>query len=189
MADRREHILTTSHRLFRHYGFAKTTIADIAREAKVAVGTVYLEFDSKELILEALSVRAHGRVLEAMTTAAVAKQLDDRLTRALEARTAAFLELHAEGQHARELVFCGTDGVNRANQRFCEEERALFARILEDGTRPQAEVDRLAVLVQKSVVALTPPMLEHLSKEDAKALTTDLAALLLEGLSRKSKKR
>ncbi len=189
MADRRELILSTSNRLFRHYGFAKTTIADIARESKVAVGTVYLEFDSKELILEALSVRAHGRVLEAMTTAAVAKQLEDRFTRAVEARTNAFLELHGEGHHACELVFCGSGGVKSANSRFCEEERALFGRIIEDGTRTKAEVDRAALLVQKSLLALTPPCLYELPKEEALRLANDLSALLLEGLSRKPKKR
>jgi hypothetical protein len=54
-AERRQTILAAAERLLRHYGPGKTTIAEIAREADVGVGTVYLEFSSKDAILEALS--------------------------------------------------------------------------------------------------------------------------------------
>jgi len=47
--DRRRVILDTAARLLRHYGPAKTTMADIARAADIAVGSVYLEFASKEV--------------------------------------------------------------------------------------------------------------------------------------------
>lgn len=189
MGDRRELILGTAQRLFHHYGFAKTTMADIARESKIAVGTVYLDFDSKDVILEALSQRAHGRVLEAMSTAALAKQLDDRISRMIEARTEAFFELHKDGQHACELVFCGNAAVKSANTRFCQEELALLARAIEDGTRTKAEVDRLAYVVQKSLLALTPPCLYELPKDEALRLAKDLSELVVDGLARKSKKR
>jgi AcrR family transcriptional regulator len=46
--------------LFKHYGFEKTTVADIAHAARIGVGSVYLEFDSKETVARELSKRATG---------------------------------------------------------------------------------------------------------------------------------
>src|SRR5262245_17349677 len=67
--DRREQILEAADRLLRHYGPHKTTIADVAREANVGVGTVYLEFCSKEALIEELSQTRHRAVLDAMRAA------------------------------------------------------------------------------------------------------------------------
>ena len=67
--ERREHILAVAERLLRHYGPQKTTIAEIARAADVGVGTVYLEFPSKEAIVEELSRVRHRGVLGAMESA------------------------------------------------------------------------------------------------------------------------
>lgn len=61
--DRRKNILDAATRLFRHHGHAKTTMADIAREAGVAVGSVYLDVPSKEAIVEELSSITHVRVV------------------------------------------------------------------------------------------------------------------------------
>ena len=52
--SRKFKILESAHKLFSHYGFEKTTIEDIAKEAELGKGTIYLEFDSKEAILMAI---------------------------------------------------------------------------------------------------------------------------------------
>ena len=54
--DRRCRILAAAARLLADGGVNRTTIAGIAREAGVAVGSVYLEFQSKDDIIEALSL-------------------------------------------------------------------------------------------------------------------------------------
>lgn len=52
-------IVKAAWAMFARYGFAKTTMSDIAREAGVARQTVYNAFDSKEAILRAV-VRVAG---------------------------------------------------------------------------------------------------------------------------------
>lgn len=47
-AATRELIRTTAHRMFAQHGFDRITIADVAREAKVAVQTVFNHFATKE---------------------------------------------------------------------------------------------------------------------------------------------
>ena len=53
-AGRFHQILEASFRLFANQGFHPTTIRQIAQEAKIADGTVYLYFENKEDILHSL---------------------------------------------------------------------------------------------------------------------------------------
>lgn len=55
--DTRERILEVAERLFRHYGYDKTTVADMARELGMSPANVYRFFASKLEIVEAIAVR------------------------------------------------------------------------------------------------------------------------------------
>jgi AcrR family transcriptional regulator len=55
--DMRTRILDEAERLFRHYGYTKTTVADIARELRMSPANVYRFFPSKAAIHEALADR------------------------------------------------------------------------------------------------------------------------------------
>src|SRR4051812_33234960 len=105
-ARRREHILNAADRLLRHYGPHKTTVADVAREAGVGVGSVYLDFPSKDALIEELSRARYRAVLDAMGAAVAAKgrPFRERLSGAFDARLGAFLALADEGAHACDLV-------------------------------------------------------------------------------------
>lgn len=55
--ERETRILEAATRLFLHFGYNKTTVSDIAREASISKGAIYLHFDSKEALFEALIER------------------------------------------------------------------------------------------------------------------------------------
>ncbi|MBB4198294.1 AcrR family transcriptional regulator [Rhodoblastus sphagnicola] len=57
---------------FSHAGFQAARLDDIAAQAGIAKGTVYLYFESKERLLEALVASAIGAPLEAMEKAVAA---------------------------------------------------------------------------------------------------------------------
>src|SRR5579859_8153555 len=52
--DKRERLIQTTVTLVHQQGFHQTTLADIARQAQVPLGTVYYFFKTKEAIGEAL---------------------------------------------------------------------------------------------------------------------------------------
>jgi AcrR family transcriptional regulator len=52
--ETRARILKEAERLFRHYGYAKTTVADIAAECGMSPANVYRFFASKSEIVEAI---------------------------------------------------------------------------------------------------------------------------------------
>lgn len=54
---REQRILDAALDLIVHYGYDKTTVSDIAREAGVSKGAIYLHFSSKDELFEALLLR------------------------------------------------------------------------------------------------------------------------------------
>lgn len=200
--DRRTAILEVAARLFGHYGPAKTTIADIAREAQIGIGTVYLVFPSKEAIVEELSSTAHERVLKAMTRIAEARGTGgastiDRLVKMLEVRTLTFLELGQEGQHACELLTCkgggvktGASPVAQVHGRYKEEEHALLTAVLATALAngelaPGTKPERAARLVQRAFATLSPPWLYEQPADEVVRAAREMCRLLLAGLCRR----
>ena len=55
--EREQRILDAAADLFVHYGYDKTTVDDIARQAGVSKGAIYLHFKSKDELFEGLLVR------------------------------------------------------------------------------------------------------------------------------------
>jgi len=187
--ERRAQILDCAERLLAHYGPSKTTIGDIARETGIGIGSVYLEFGSKDDIIGELARRRHERVLEAMRRAAARGSYAERLTRVLEARVQTLFELSGEGMHACDLVFCKSAAVKTSYGRFREDELELVAELLRDGTKAgELEVKqpkRAAELVQRAYATLSPPWLFEQDRKEVLACVRAMNELLLLGLLRR----
>src|SRR5687767_13082499 len=65
ITDKREAILRAAIRVFAHNGYFNSKVADIASEAGVADGTVYLYFKSKEEILHSIFDRSMEEAIAA----------------------------------------------------------------------------------------------------------------------------
>lgn len=55
--ERENRILDAATDLITHYGYDKTTVSDIAKKAGISKGAIYLHFDSKDALFEALLQR------------------------------------------------------------------------------------------------------------------------------------
>ncbi len=78
-------ILEAARRAFAARGLRGTTIADIAEEADIALGTIYLYFASKEAVFAALSVHLNELIATAVFTTPIAVSLEDTIRRKVEA--------------------------------------------------------------------------------------------------------
>jgi AcrR family transcriptional regulator len=185
---RRDQILKAAERLLGRYGPAKTTMAEVAREAQVGVGTVYLEFASKDAIVEELSTARHRKVIEAMRKAADAKSgsFRDRLTGIFEAKTAMLLRFADEGAHACDLVHCMSPAVRAAEKRFVEEEKTLLAAHLYEGAcagefdAPKPEI--LARTILRAYTAFSPPWLFRMPREEVNSALRAMHDVVLKGV-------
>src|SRR5436190_14570990 len=85
---RRSEILQAARKVFARRGYRATTVDDIAAEAKIAKGTLYLYFKSKEAIyLTALVHDARGLQEESAARVAAAKGVRAKLEQFIAVRT------------------------------------------------------------------------------------------------------
>lgn len=186
--ERRQQILAAAEQLLCRYGPAKTTVADVAREAGVSVGSVYLEFSSKDDIVEELSASSHRKVLDAMRAeiGRAGRTSEERLRAALEIRVEAFLRLSAEGSHACDLFHCGNAAVRTAHDRFRTNEQSLLAEVIESGRQSGefavADVADAARTLLVAYMRLSPPWLYGLPRDDVPRLLRSLHDLVFRGL-------
>ncbi|MEL6338447.1 MAG: helix-turn-helix domain-containing protein [Myxococcota bacterium] len=150
---RRLKVLAAAERLLRRTGYRGTTISSVAQEADIAVGSVYLDFASKDAIVRELSRRSYESVLVRIRAAvAEAESPSSALQVALEERTLALHELWAADPHARDLFDCRACGeVARTRQDFEREEQRLLEEVLRGG----ADAYRIELADRPDVVAGT----------------------------------
>jgi AcrR family transcriptional regulator len=191
--QRRETILAACERLLHRYGPSKTTMQDIAREARIAVGTVYLEFDSKETILLELSSRKHKLLLQTIERELAAdRPFGERIRSAIDARTDAYFRIAEGGAHGSDLVHCSNAAVTKAHTAFMQAEHALFATTLREGARAgELEVSQPVVAARAMLVAyarFSPPWLFSAPREETRVLLRNVHEVVLFGLVKRKKR-
>ena len=97
-------IIEAADRLFTRFGFRRTSMDDIAREAGVAKGTLYLYFVSKEALFRALLARNVG-LAEQLCDAALARggDLATQIFGQLDAWFGMVLDRYGASGHLSEL--------------------------------------------------------------------------------------
>ncbi|ABS62235.1 transcriptional regulator, TetR family [Parvibaculum lavamentivorans DS-1] len=109
LADKREVIISSALDLFRHYGYRRTSMEDIARAAAVAKGTLYLYFKSKDELFEAICRTLAEQVAEGVTAAeALDLPLERKLAALMEAKLGFVYRWILSSPHAAELVDSGS---------------------------------------------------------------------------------
>jgi AcrR family transcriptional regulator len=189
MGSRKELILVAAVRLMKKHGWDKTTVAEIAREANVGTGTVYLEFRSKESIILELSMQRYGETLRAMRRATMRNgSWSDRLRAMVNERTDMFINMRQEGEHAADLLYCPKGSVQRARDTFERGQIELLVDFLtaameEDGTRQKdLQPRRTAIAIMLAYMSFTPPDLFKIPPEEISERLESLHEIILPGI-------
>jgi AcrR family transcriptional regulator len=102
---RRDAILAAAQECFWRSGIRRTAIEDIADEAGLAKGTIYLYFESKEELFAALAAQLCEQSLVGVQAALAGEgSLAQRLAGALDAKIGHFHRLLSGSPHAAELL-------------------------------------------------------------------------------------
>ncbi len=135
--DVRQKILDAAEHRLWHYGFKKTTIDEIASDAGVGKGTVYLYFESKEDIGLAIMAQFKEKSLCECKTIAhdPAKGPVEKLTEMLQQSMLRAHQRCAESPATLELVIAIKPHIQTRMKPYVEKEYALLAEVLEEGNR------------------------------------------------------
>lgn len=103
-ASRVEQIADAALKRFARYGFKRTSMDDIAREAGLAKATLYLHFKGKEDVFRAMVSRLGQQVsLRRQNVAAMTAPFPIRLAALLEAHYGTAFASYGAGEHLDEL--------------------------------------------------------------------------------------
>lgn len=134
-------IVRAATMLFSRYGFRKTTVDLIAREADVAKPTLYAHFTDKEAIFVAVCRHVMDGILAAATAALERTDVVDRVTEILAAKFTRIFELVHSSPHARELI----DSKDAQARDIVAKADLAFAKLLADALRTAIRRGELAL--------------------------------------------
>lgn len=190
--EMRQRILEATEARFRHYGYNKTTVADIAGDLGISTAYVYKFFASKLAICEAIVGTMLNRIGDQLDMLAQANQpASERLRLLYKTLLAQSVELYFQERKLHELIRVGLDARYAAVDQFKERMRSAARAIVESG-RASGEFETrtpIADVVDGVWISLVPfahpAVLEHLiDNVDLEKHARHMADLALRGMAR-----
>ena len=188
----RESILDATDRLLARFGYRKMTVEDIAAEAGIGKGTIYLHFNSKEEVVLSHVDRIVDR-LKQQHLAVIARSKITALERIRQMLLARVLFRFDSIQHytqsLNDLLAALRPGLVARRARYFEEEAEIFAEVLAEG-RASGEFDienemtaaRAMLEATNSLLPYSLSTTELGEREEVERRTSAIADLLLRGL-------
>ncbi len=133
--DVRERIIEAAEQRLWHYGFKKTTMDEIASDAGVGKGTVYLHFQSKEDVALAIMAKFKEHSLQKIAGIAHDKTKDP-VSKLKEMLREPLVDAYArclESPSTLELAVALKPHIREMMLPYSEREHALLASVLEEG--------------------------------------------------------
>ena len=138
----RDQIVKAAHEYFAHYGYAKTTVSDLARTIGFSKAYIYRFFESKQAIGEAICGACCDTLYERVREAVEQGQdATDKLRRFAKAVTSAGMELLFSDRKLHEIAAHASKEKWVATQVYSERLQRLIEDILKEG-RESGEFER-----------------------------------------------
>ncbi|THK37885.1 TetR/AcrR family transcriptional regulator [Ensifer sp. MPMI2T] len=127
-------ILDSAERLFRHYGYSKTNVADIARDLEMSPANIYRFFASKTEIHQALCARMlAASYQQAHEIAHLPLSASERLRRYAHAQHKMTVETMLDQQKVHEMVVVAIEREWHVIEKHIDRIDQLLAEIIREG--------------------------------------------------------
>jgi len=188
----RDSILDATDRLLARFGYRKMTVEDIAAEAGIGKGTVYLHFSSKEEVVLSHVDRIVDR-LKQQHLAVIARSENtapERIRQMLLARVLfRFDSIQHYTQSLNDLLAALRPGLLARRAKYFEEEAQLFAEVLTEGRGSGEFQFENALTTARALLEATNGLLPYSlsthelgERDEVERRTSAIADLLLQGL-------
>lgn len=133
-ADTATRILEVAEAQFRHYGYSKTTVADVAKELGMSPANIYRFFASKAELLEGVCARLLGQSQKlAEDCAALPFSAEERLRRYSMAQFQFTVATMMDDRKVHEMAVVAIEQSWGVIDQHIDEIQAILARIIADG--------------------------------------------------------
>jgi len=184
----KQRILDAAGRLFLQYGYKHTTVDDIAVEAGVAKGSIYLHFDSKETIFGTVCQRLITEVLGRMEAiVAGGGPPETRLKDVIVSSGLYIWDFCHQAPHAPELWAEVTAAASKHALEAYAAARKILAGVIAEAQETgefhlELPPEQLARLLQLAVQGFDPPFLLVHSREQVVEQLPQLVDLFTRGM-------
>lgn len=191
--DVRDSILDAAERLLSLYGYSKTTVDDIAQEAGIGKGTIYLHFRGKEEIAISFIDRVNQRVRAKLQEVAESDAPPaEKIRQMLVARVMVRLETaRNHDKSIDDLLAAVRPLLHSCRQRWHEAEAEVIACVLREGRATgdfciddEMAVARTVILATNSMLPYNQCARQLGERGEIEDATGQIADLLLNGLKR-----
>jgi len=130
----RDQIIEAAHEYFAHYGYAKTTVSDLAREIGFSKAYIYRFFESKQAIGEAIVCECLDEIFtKAREAVQSGRDANDKLRRFAKTVTSATLDVAFNDRKIYEVAMHASSENWAPVQAYIERLQALLEDILKEG--------------------------------------------------------
>ena len=184
-------ILDATDRLLALFGYRKMTVEDIAAEAGIGKGTIYLHFSSKEEVVLSHIDRIVDRLKERLKEIARSDgSAAERLRLMLLTRVLfRFDSIQHYTQSLNDLLAVLRPGLLTRRAQYFEAEAQIFAEVLVDGSRTgefsfddEHETAHALLQATNGLLPYSLSTTELGERAEVEQRTTDVANLMLHGL-------
>ena len=159
-AAKKESILNASKHLFSQFGLRKTSIGDIAREARVAKGTIYKYFPSKEAIFrEVVQIESEGFVGEMREAVRSSNGVGAKMRAFLITKVTKIREAVNFYRVTREMASELWPHVEGAREHYLAREKDIISEILSEGVE-RGEISVSSIDLASSAIVMSLKGLE-----------------------------
>ena len=194
MSDRRGGILQAFERLVAQFGLDRVSMKDIAREAGVSVGAIYLEFPNKDALILMVEEKWRSHVAQRNAAIVAGDQApEDKLRGILVDHAAAFSRIVREDRAAFELL-SGAQNLRYLGRSTQDTRKKIFelmaesaARVLREGRKEGVfaldDPDRTArLLVQAVAENFSAPEVAKRPHDEVVHEVEDMFTLLMKAI-------
>lgn len=185
----RDQIIEAANDCFARYGYAKTTVADLAREIGFSKAYIYRFFESKQAIGEAICGARLDRILEAARTAIdEGESANDKFRCFFRSITALSVELFFDDRKIYEIAASAAAEKWATARAYTEALRVMVGEIVREG-REKGEFERKTPLDEtcRAICYAMTPFVDPLDLERNFDLLPDaqneLTGLILRSLA------
>ncbi len=166
--SKRDQIVSAAGEHFSRYGYAKTTVSDLAKAIDISKAYIYKFFDSKQAIGEAICSQCLGSVLsDAHRALLEARTPTDKLRRLFRAISESSAKLFFADRKLFEIATFSYEEKWHSSTAHAERVAALLREVILEG-REQGEFERKTPLdeacraiLQAMQPFINPVMLQH----------------------------
>ena len=189
MSEKVKHsIIEVARATFAKYGFRKTTMDEIAAEARKGKSSLYYYFKSKEEVFQAV-VEQEASILFAKIEAVVNEQTEpkEKLKAYVVARMKGFQDFVNYNDALKNDFLSKIDFIENIREKHDRREQAFIAKVLEEGVQKdqfrQLNIDLTARTIVIALRGLEEPYFLSDEEIDLENHLNDLLHILFHGIS------